>query len=176
MVDEIKRKRGRPKKNNIVENHNVEDLKKHMINLEEKLVLAQEQIMDTKIRKHKDGYIHIPFSWGGFGRGCASLGSIGLVVLNFFSLMYFWNYFNIGYLFQLNYKIVASNISLSQLFFLYPLFFWWFSVWLCAFCVKAWHDGNWDNLNELVFGLVVGLVFGLVVGLVIGLVIAIFES
>ena len=135
------------------------DLEKKVLDLEAVVSKQSEKIMDLKIQRHKDGYIHVPFSWGGFGRGLASVGSFLFVLLNFYSLYFFWGYFNI-----LNCFVAYPNLALvdfSQLFFLYPLFAWYFSMWLLFCCLKAWSDGNWDNLD----GLVVGLVFGLVGGL-----------
>ena len=146
------------------------DLEERINELEAIVSKQNEQIMDSKIKKHKDGYIHIPFSWDGFYRGLAFLGSGLLVLLNFYALHYFWNYFNIWNCFLSERQINQSLVSTSQLFFLYPLFAWWFSIWLFAFCLKAWHDGNWENVGGLVVGLVVGLVGGLVGGLVVGLV------
>ena len=146
-----------------------------------KITVLERELVDAKIKMHKEGYIHVPFSWGGCGRVLLCLGSFLLLVLNVWSVVFFWGFFNIGNLFAFSDVMDKSLVSTSQLFFLFPLFFCWFCVWLFVFCLKAWHDGGWDDLGGLVVGLVggwvgslvgglvVGLVFGLVFGLIVGL-------
>jgi len=121
--------------------------------LEQKIVDMETIKYRTEIEKHRIGYIHIPWSTGGFCRFLAYWGSLWLVVLNVFSLFYFWGFFNIGNLFLSTDKIDVSLVSTSQLFFLYPLFAWFFSVWLFLFCAKFWVDGNWDDMGGLVGGI-----------------------
>ena len=144
--------------------------------LEQKIVDMETIKYRTEIEKHRIGYIHIPWSTASFGRMMLCWGSLWLVVFNVFSLFYFWGYFNIGNLFQQTDKIGVSLVSTSQLFFLYPLFAWFFSCWLFFVLAKVFCDGGWDNVGDFVGGLVGGLVVGLVGGLVFGLVGGILES
>jgi len=143
--------------------------------LEEKIRLLENQIadirtpdVDTKIKRHKDDYIHIPFSWAGFYRGLAAIGSIGLCMLCFWGVLFFVDRFNVGECF----KPISEQIAISPdvLFFLYPFFAWFFSVWLVAVCIKAVFDAGWDDLGGLIGGLIVGLIVGLIFGLIVGLI------
>ena len=147
------------------------EMEERIASLEAVVQQQNESLVNNKIREHRDGYIHIPFSWGGLGRMLLAWGSLLLVLVNTWAtFVFFWNRFNVGEVFKPVSVMVTNNISPDMLFFLYPLFFWFFSVWLCAFCMKFWVDGNWDDMGGLVVVLVVVLVFGLVGGLVFGLV------
>lgn len=138
-----------------------EDLEKKVLDLEAIVSKQNEELVNKKVKEHKEGYIHIPFSWGGFYRGAAGIGSTLLMIACLYGVYYFWGVFHIGNFFVPASQIDKSLISNSQLFFLYPLFAWFFSVWLMFICLKIWHDGNTDDVGDLVVGLVFGLVFGL---------------
>jgi len=144
-------------------------------------MMLEKELVDVKIEQHRKGYIHIPFSWGGLYRSLAVLGSLALSLLCLYGVFYFWDYFKVYLLFNPVDEVNVALVSTSQLFFLYPYVFWFFSVWLVAFVVKVWFNKGLDGCDfsglvgglffALVVGLVVGLFFALVVGLIVGLVV-----
>ena len=96
----------------------------------------QRSYVDTEIEKHRTGYIHIPFSWGGLFRSLCVIGSGLLSLLCLYAVVFFWDYFKIWNLFKPVDEINQALVSTEQLFFLYPLVAWFFSVWLVVFVVK----------------------------------------
>jgi len=130
-------------------------------------LLAKTQV-DEKISHHTKRYIHIPFNWSGIGRFIALLGSLGLAIANFFSIVYTWRLLKLG-------NLDKSDITeFHQLLILYPIITEYILIGLSAICLTALIKGGFDKLNSykevgLIGGLIVGLIYGLIVGLIFGL-------
>lgn len=130
-----------------------DELERKVMDLEAIVSKQNEELVNHKVKEHKDGYIHIPWSCGGFFRGICSIGSFLLMLICLYGVYYFWGFFHISNCFLPRDEIDSSLVSVSQLFFLYPLFVWFFSVWLMVICFKIWHDGDIENIVGLVAGL-----------------------
>ena len=120
------------------------------------------------IKEHEKKYIHIPFSWGFISRLFAFLGSVVLVMCNFFLLISVWTTYNISVFFGTNEEIIANKalISFKQLVILYPVFGEYILIGLSMICLVALIKGGFDKLKRYdEDGLIIGLIFGLIVGL-----------
>jgi hypothetical protein len=135
--------------------------------------------VDNKIHTHTRSYIHIPFSWSGFGRVMALLGSGVLAVLNFMLII------SIGNIFKVWELLGAVNPeetyhSFTSLIILYPIVGEYLLVGLTAICMVAVIKGGFGKLKpynksdglivELIAGLIFGLILCLIAGLIAGLI------
>ena len=132
------------------------------------MTLSKKQLITKEeLEQHKHNYIHVPFSWKGFGRFCLFLGSLGLSILNFFLIIRIWKDYNV---------LNKTNNSFSQLIILYPLIGEYILIGLIFICLTALIKGGFNKIKShkkegLIAGLIGGLLDGLIGGLIMGLIV-----
>jgi len=132
--------------------------------LEKENERLKSQLIDKKIKQHKDNYIHIPFTWKGIGRFLMFVGAGTLTVLNFLLII-------------ITCKILELEDikGFHQLLILYPIIGEYLLIGLTFICLTAWIKKGYNNIKNskeggMIIGLIIGLTFGLIIGLIIGLV------
>ena len=127
--------------------------------LEEKVDRLENEVIDLKIKQHKDGYIHIPFSWSCIGRIFAFIGSLLLATGNAFLIVFTWGLLNLS---ELLAEEASGKGNFYQLLILYPLIGQYCLVGLMIYCGTALFKGSFKTVNTYKEqGIISGLVFGL---------------
>jgi len=135
----------------------------------QKIKQLEREVMDLKIKQHKDNYIHIP-----------KVNLLPLLGIIIFGLLAYGNFFLIDSevlhgVFKICEEECVYNLTNFDLINIYPIVGEYTLISLILISLVALIKGGYKNLksfNErgLIFGLIVGLVAGLIYGLIVGLI------
>ena len=139
--------------------------------ISKKVKILEQEIMDLKIKQHKEKYIHIPFSWKHIGLFFLSLFGIGLSIANFMLIITIGNIFKVWELLSATPETIKTTYSgFEQLIIVYPLIGEYCLILGTILIIVAMFKGGFDKLDFDFWGLIGGLTWGLIGGLIGGLI------